>query len=728
MRLALLGILIASAMVASAQDCTDYGLYPHVIGESDQQHWNVAIAVSATFAAVAVEYSDAIVLDITEPRYLPTAGTFGCRARHIVLTSGYAYLLTTDRTIQAYDMAEPAAPALTSEVDTGLILFEACVVGPYLYALGSPSESELPSRLLIFDVSNPGQFQQVGEIEMPNRGRDFSIADGRLHYLGIDNVLTTFDLSDPLQPQFVNDTAMDTHVTQLAVAGRHAFVGGNELLIVDLQLPSGPAIVGRVPTDSSINGIVVRDDIAYLAVWSSGLTMVDVGDPAEPAVIAATNLGGNLHDVVLAGDVAYVAGHGVSAIDVGLPQAPPALDTLPLQARATNIVVRDDLAYLTDQSSTLSVIDMSDPTQLVALGSAAAQGFPGDLAMSGGIAVVASGSGVELFDVSDPTAPALVGDLVGYGRSSARIAIVDDIVYEVLFYQGTGFTSHELLVIDIGVPAFPVVLTSLPLPDGTKTITTRGSVAYIGGAAGEVHLYDISVPSQPQLIESQAIPGAFDQVVGSGNFIVSGHENGIDIYDLTDPLHPQHVAGLPSLDLVRGVALHGSTVYVGELLDGLTVIDIADPASPFIVGRTNVPYNTDDVALFGDLILVAGTEGVQVLLPHCEGTVAIEPNDGDPHGDSPPAGSASLAAYPNPFNPMTTISFTNPHDGRVRLEIIDLRGRLVGTLVDGFASAGRHEVTWNGRTDGGQTVASGVYLARLETAGRVVHERMTLVR
>jgi hypothetical protein len=727
MRLALVGILIATATVASAQDCTDYGLYPHVIGVSDQQHWNVAIAVSGTFAVVAAEVFDAIVLDITEPEHLPTAATFGCRARNIVLTSGHAYLLTTDRTIQAYDMAEPATPALTSEFDAGLILLEACVVGSFLYALGSPPGSELPSRLLIFDVSDPGQLEQVGEIELPSRGRDFSIADGRLYFLGIDNLLTTYDLSDPLQPEFVNAAAMDTHVTRLAVVGRHAFLGGNELLIVDLQLPGGPAIVGRVATDSSINGIVVCGDIAYLAVWSKGLTMVDNGDPAAPTVIAATNLGGNLRDIALAGDVAYVVGHGVSAIDVSHPHAPPIVDALPLQARATNIVVRDDLAYLTDQGSTLSVIDLSDPTQLFVLGGVTAQNFPSDLALSGGVAVVA-GSGVELFDVSDPTAPAFVGDLAGYHRSSARIAIVDDIVYQVMFYQGTGFTSHELLVIDIGDPAFPVVLTTLDLPDGTKTITTHESVAYIGGAAGEVHLYDISVPAQPQLIESWTIPGAFDQVAGSGSLFVSGHESGLDIYDLTDPLYPQHVSGLPSLRLIRGVALHGSFVYVGELLDGLTIIDIADPASPFIAGRANVPFNTDDVALFGDLILVAGTEGVQVLLPQCQDTVAIEPNDGDPHDDSPPAASASLVAYPNPFNPMTTISFTNPHDGRVRLEIIDLRGRLVGTLVDGFARAGRHEIAWNGRSDLGESVASGVYLARLATANRVFHERMTLLR
>ena len=87
-----------------------------------------------------------------------------------------------------------------------------------------------------------------------------------------------------------------------------------------------------------------------------------------------------------------------------------------------------------------------------------------------------------------------------------------------------------------------------------------------------------------------------------------------------------------------------------------------------------------------------------------------------------------LSNHPNPFNPHTTITYAMPADGIVRLQIYDLRGRLVRTLVDETASAGWHEVSWNGRDMWGDEVSSGVYLTRLEAGGDVAHGRMSLLR
>ena len=85
---------------------------------------------------------------------------------------------------------------------------------------------------------------------------------------------------------------------------------------------------------------------------------------------------------------------------------------------------------------------------------------------------------------------------------------------------------------------------------------------------------------------------------------------------------------------------------------------------------------------------------------------------------------------PNPFNPSTLITFgmPGPDPSRVRLQIFDMRGHLVRTLVNGTLPAGRHEVSWHGQADSGRAVASGVYLYRLDNGGNSVSGRMTLVR
>ncbi len=77
----------------------------------------------------------------------------------------------------------------------------------------------------------------------------------------------------------------------------------------------------------------------------------------------------------------------------------------------------------------------------------------------------------------------------------------------------------------------------------------------------------------------------------------------------------------------------------------------------------------------------------------------------------------TLSAYPNPFNPITTIAFTLPQPATVQLDIFDLNGRLVTTIADGSFGVGRHQATWNGSTAKGEPVASGVYFCRLSATG-----------
>ncbi len=83
---------------------------------------------------------------------------------------------------------------------------------------------------------------------------------------------------------------------------------------------------------------------------------------------------------------------------------------------------------------------------------------------------------------------------------------------------------------------------------------------------------------------------------------------------------------------------------------------------------------------------------------------------------------------PNPFNPMTKISFDLAQSGAVRLGIFDLRGRLVRRLVNEQLSAGVHTVRWDGVDDVGRSVSSGVYLYRLESSAGVQERKMVLVR
>ena len=96
-------------------------------------------------------------------------------------------------------------------------------------------------------------------------------------------------------------------------------------------------------------------------------------------------------------------------------------------------------------------------------------------------------------------------------------------------------------------------------------------------------------------------------------------------------------------------------------------------------------------------------------------------NEGEPEmlrvltttGDASPSYVLSISAYPNPFNPATTIRYTVPARDRVRIEIFDARGGLVTRLVDEERRAGAYTLAWDGTDATGRRAGSGIYFARI---------------
>lgn len=84
--------------------------------------------------------------------------------------------------------------------------------------------------------------------------------------------------------------------------------------------------------------------------------------------------------------------------------------------------------------------------------------------------------------------------------------------------------------------------------------------------------------------------------------------------------------------------------------------------------------------------------------------------------------------HPNPFNPSTTIEFGLPKASDVQLEIYNIAGQKVATLVNSRLEAGNHSVTWDSRSTSGEPLASGIYLYRLKADTFVETKKMMLLK
>jgi hypothetical protein len=89
----------------------------------------------------------------------------------------------------------------------------------------------------------------------------------------------------------------------------------------------------------------------------------------------------------------------------------------------------------------------------------------------------------------------------------------------------------------------------------------------------------------------------------------------------------------------------------------------------------------------------------------------------------------SLQNYPNPFNPVTTISYNLPFDSDVSVEIYNIKGQKVRTLLNEQISKGQHSIIWNGVNEYNQAVSSGVYFYKLVADDKTISSgKMMLIK
>jgi hypothetical protein len=171
-----------------------------------------------------------------------------------------------------------------------------------------------------------------------------------------------------------------------------------------------------------------------------------------------------------------------------------------------------------------------------------------------------------------------------------------------------------------------------------------------------------------------------------------------NIGELTDMEPGSDPAGVPSYRIICNVGV----------AQGVFIIDTTciAPANHLVFTR-----QVEGVPVFVTPTFQHGIIGVGVIAGVKELETGVIPQD-----------YALEQNYPNPFNAGTVIRFQQPTDGNVKIDVYNILGRKVRTLVDEFRAAGNHQTDWNGRSDDGVEVATGVYFYRI-TADRFTSTR-----
>jgi len=146
-------------------------------------------------------------------------------------------------------------------------------------------------------------------------------------------------------------------------------------------------------------------------------------------------------------------------------------------------------------------------------------------------------------------------------------------------------------------------------------------------------------------------------------------------------------------------------VYVGDKIE-----DLGDDW-----GKVHLMFFDD--ASFGSFIQ---SQGTNIGGNQCYASFKIDFSElvGSNNNTVAPAISQMSQNYPNPFNPSTTIEYNVTQPGNVSIEVFNVKGQKITTLVNDYKSEGKYNVVWNGKDDSNKSVTSGVYFYKMRAGGR----------
>ena len=275
--------------------------------------------------------------------------------------------------------------------------------------------------------------------------------------------------------------------------------------------------------------IKLQGQYAYVAEADT-LTIVDVSNPAAPKRIGACTLPDRIWGFTVSGSSVYVAADlwGIGIVDVSNPEAPVLRGSFKTRGQAHSIDVWGTTALVADHMLGIAFLDVSNPSKPATLGSVFLEGYPRHVAVIGSLAyAVDSPNGFYVIDPSKPPVDPLGSQQAiesNFGRFISIAIAESSGTPRRKIAAVTG--GRELQVYDVTNPAAPALLSRLATPGGGDRMASNGSLAYVADLAEGLQVVDLSTPEKPRMVAAYktAMPALDVAVAGSLVFVTTGNQ------------------------------------------------------------------------------------------------------------------------------------------------------------------------------------------------------------
>lgn len=255
------------------------------------------------------------------------------------------------------------------------------------------------------------------------------------------------------------------------------------------------------------------------------------------------------------------------------------------------------LAYVASGEFGISVVDVKDPRQPVAIGGARPPFYAEHIAVSGSLGIASGGqAGAKIVDLADLTAPEVIGSLSG---TIGRVAMNGQFAYMLLVVPGNPART-DLAVVDLREPTSPRITGQTTIGGSASDIALAGTLVYVTTGT-QLQVFNVADPSRPQKIGSVDVGNSAQSVALSGSYAYVGGSSLVSVVRVENPSQPSVVGsiGVPATSL----AVAGGRVYAVSATV-LRIIDVTVPNLPLLLG-SGESYSALDVAVYGTLVYLA---------------------------------------------------------------------------------------------------------------------------
>jgi len=715
--LACLAILVIP-FVANAQDCVEYeDYYPDsgpIIGQLATQNKG-SVAYSEGYAFVG-NGGEVLVVDVSDPASpsIVSLVAVSGEARQIILENDILYVACDYSGLDIINVSNPLVPYIIHQEPTpGRPHDVALEDGVIFLAVAQ-------AGVCTIDVADPSSPIYLDNLDLPGEEFGVAVRNSIAYLVSSGGGIYVVDASNPAElvsSEYIH--AGDNILLHgIRIQGNYAYVANygvygssttGSLQIYNLQDPLSPELEGEVFTGGSAWAVSIQDRYAYVSDQQLGLFIVDTDDRESPTIIGWADVGASIYTCGFSEDYFYTNSG---------PSSGYTFQVIPRQCGPVFSVMPDGSGYyVTIQAALDSVPNESE----VLLGNGEFTG-PGntDLDFHGKSVFLASLSRSPDSCVIDCQGTESEHHRGFHFQSSES----SDAVIEGITIQG-GYTDEGGAIKCEGGSSPTIrncILRDNYATSGGALSCSEASEPYVeftlmyfneattGGAIFAMN----SLPSFSNCTisynTSPAAGGAF-MLYSAPMF-----ENCIFSHNLVGPA----VSGYESSPMLTctDVVWNEGGDWVG------CIADQQNQNGNF----SNTPAFCDPES--GDFRLQPGSP---CLPDHnsCEVLVgALGEGDCAPTGveEVPIDAGVALSAYPNPFNPHLTITFSLPADAKGSVVVHDVSGRHVRVLKDGQFTQIENEISWNGENDHGRDVASGVYFVRLITEEYQESKKVVLLR